>query len=249
MSIDNKPERLYFAEGWLKTKNLYLKRDKVDLEINDNQTNYWFMDTMEDIVKDVYILLGIKNRLTVHRGKAIKMYKYFAMNHYNSVNSHFHLDICNLKNLKKILTFKNFSKNNQHIYENLYTYVAHEFVYILNEDLVYFGLSENYSREVNMKALDTLKDIRADLTTKKLLVENKKKYRFDWVGGSKNYHKTGILEKETRLDVINCFDNYEDNIDLIIDKYLVENKKDLIDFVKKEFEGNQLKYFLKLLGV
>ena len=244
-----KPERLYFAEGWYKAKNLYAKRDKVDLEINDNQSDYWYMDVIEDIVIDVYKMLDIKNRLTVHRGKAIKMYKYFYMNHYNPTNSHFHLDICNLKNLKKILTFKNFYRNNQHLYENLYTYITHEFVYILNEDLVYFGLSENYSKEANMKALDVLKDIRADLTTKKLLVDNKKKARFDWVHGNKDYHKTGILDKETRLEVINDFNDYESNIDIIIDKYLEESKIELIEFVQKEFEGKQLKYFFNLLGI
>ena len=65
----------------------------------------------------------------------------------------------------------------------------------------------------------------------------------------RNVFQTGILDKETRLEVINDFNDYESNIDIIIDKYLEESKIELIEFVQKEFEGKQLKYFFNLLGI
>lgn len=224
MVLENK-QSLHFSDGWCKAKTLFIKNTE---EIpSETQEIYWYMNTMEDIVKELY---GIKNLFTVHKGHPIKVYRRFS-------NSHFHIDISSLKKVKKELGFKVFDRNNLYIYENLYTNIAREMCYIVNEDILYFGISEEYFKDEKIKALETLKEIRTDLSSKEKLIDSGKKARYDW------------LKDKTRKEIVELYDNYSDNIDTIISKYITESKSDLINYVKKEFEGNQLNYFLKLLGV
>ena len=227
MVLENK-QLLHFSEGWRKAKILFIKNTE---EVpSDTQETYWYMNTLEDIVKELYGLYGIKNHFTVHKGHPIKVYRRFS-------NSHFHIDISSLKKAKKELGFKIFDRNNLYIYENLYTNIAREMCYIVNEDILYFGMSEEYFKDEKIKALETLKEIRTDLSSKEKLISSGKKARYDW------------LKDKTRKEIVELYDNYSDNIDIIISKYITESKSDLINYVKHEFEGNQLNYFLKLLGV
>ena len=95
-----------------------------------------------------------------------------------------------------------------------------------------------------IKSLEILKEIRADLTAEEKLLNMHKKMRMNWVKDN----PTG-LSRADREEILESFNTYDTNVEVIIETYLPQSKSDLISFVKKEFEGEQLVYFCKLLGV
>ena len=238
MSYENKLNNLHFSEGWRHLKSVLSKNKEVEeLEPKEKYEGFWYMDTVEDICKELHTAYGISPHVAVRVGKSIRAYKQLS-------NLHFHIEIPKLKYLKKELIFKNFSPTNIYIVENLYANIAHEFAHIYHKDLIHFSLSEKCSKEPMIKSLEILKEIRADLTAEEKLLNMHKKMRMNWVKDN----PTG-LSRADREEILESFNTYDTNVEAIIETYLPQSKSDLISFVKKEFEGEQLVYFCKLLGV
>ena len=93
MSYENKPENLHFSDSWRHLKSV-VRRNKDVEELDEKNENYWYMDTVEEICKEVHNSYNIIPHVAIHAGKTIKSYKKFS-------NLHLHIEIAKLKYLKK----------------------------------------------------------------------------------------------------------------------------------------------------